>query len=141
MKIIENCNYLKKMSISIFSEIFFKYNLTFNELIIMIYLNENEKNTAKDIVDELLLTKSHVSTSIERLVNNGYIIRKQNVHDKKKINLNLTEKANKILEEAENKKHELKKIILEGLTEEEKIVGEKLFLKMCNNIKKYYDDK
>ena len=38
-----------------------KYNLTNNEVIILIYLSENTKNTAKDIVNEFLFSKSHVS--------------------------------------------------------------------------------
>ena len=143
MKVLENGNYIRKISNSIFYEIFQKYQLNFNELSIILFLNENktEKNTAKDIVEELLFTKSHVSTSVESLVNKKYIIRQSDKQDKKKIHLILTEKANIVLSDAEMKKEEFKKIVLENITDEEKEIGEKIFMKICNNIKKYYDEK
>ena len=74
-----------------------KYNLTNNEVIILIFLSENTKNTAKDIVDEFLFSKSHVSLSTDQLTRKGYI---KKIPDGKATRLLVTPKGQEVVYES-----------------------------------------
>lgn len=47
-----------------------KYDLTNNEIAIISYLSGNTADTASDIVNELLFSKSHISLSVDTLAKN-----------------------------------------------------------------------
>ena len=55
-------NYIKKVVEKSYYEMTRKYKLTNNEIAVISYLCEHEKDTATDIVNALLFSKSHVST-------------------------------------------------------------------------------
>ena len=109
-----------------------KYNLTNNEVIILIYLSENTKNTAKDIVDEFLFSKSHVSLSTEQLTSKGYIKKKP---DGKATRLLVTKKGQEVVNELKKQKEQFNKIIFKNFTKEEKETLDKLYHKILSNIK------
>ena len=69
-----------------------KYNLTNNEIAVVSYLSISEKDTASDIVNELLFSKSHVSLSVDS-GKKGLIEKVQDQQDKKISHLLLTEKS------------------------------------------------
>lgn len=108
-----------------------KYNLTNNEIIILIYLSENTKNTAKDIVEEFLFSKSHVSLSTDQLTSKGYI---KKVPDKKVIRLIVTSKGKKVINKLKKQKQQFDDIIFNNFTKEEKELLDKLHQKILNNI-------
>ena len=77
-KIYDNSyNYLRK-----------KYGLTMNEIMFLLYLDKHEKkNSAREIIDDLMTTKSHISKSIDSLAKENIIIRIPDEYDKKIIRL------------------------------------------------------
>ena len=111
-----------------------KYNLTNNEVIILIYLSENTKNTAKDIVNEFLFSKSHVSLSTEQLTSKGYI---KKIPAGKATRLLVTPKGKEIVDKLKKQKEQFNNIIFKDFTIEEKETLDKLYHKILNNIKNY----
>ena len=96
-----------------------KYNLKKMEYDILMFLYHNpEYNTAADIVRIRKSTKSHVSTALKVLEDRGYITKKTNENNKKRVELFLEDSANEMLQ---------------GLTQDEIKVCKKVFEKICRN--------
>lgn len=134
MKIIEQSQLIRKAKDKIFADIVKKYNLTSNEINILIFLNENIDNTATNIVNELLFTKSHVSFSIENLTKKGYIAKYVDDKNKKVVHLKLTDKSIPILKETNIKSKEFRDLMLNNISEEDKKIMEKVFKQMNENV-------
>lgn len=136
MKIIEQSQFIRKAKDKVFEEILNKYNLTNNELSILIFLYENEpeNNTASNIVRELLFTKSHVSLSVESLIKKEYIIKNIDKDDKKRYYLNLTKKANNIKDDYIKKKKEFLDLLFFDVEEKDKETMKRVFYQVQKNI-------
>lgn len=139
MKIIEQSQLIRKAKDKIFEDIFQKYNLTSNEVDILIFLKENTDDTATNIVNELLFTKSHVSLSVENLTKKGYITKYVDERNKKMVHLELTDKSIPILEETTVKKKKFMDLMFEHISEEDKKVMEKVFKQMNENVNHILD--
>lgn len=97
MEMFNYGNFIKKIVEKAYLEMTRKYNLTNNEIAVVSYLSISEKDTASDIVNELLFSKSHVSLSVDSLVKKGLIEKVQDQQDKKISHLLLTEKADPMI--------------------------------------------
>ena len=76
-----------------------QYGLTQMEYDILMFLHNNpQHNTAAEIVKIRKSTKSHVSTSLKKLENKGFIERIQSEDNKKHIEIVLLDKAELIVE-------------------------------------------
>lgn len=76
-----------------------RYGLTQMEYDILMFLHNNpQHNTAAEIVKVRKSTKSHVSTSLKKLENEGLIERIQSEDNKKHIEIVLLDKAELIVE-------------------------------------------
>lgn len=103
------------------------YGLTQMEYDILMFLHNNpQHNTAAEIVKVRKSTKSHVSTSLKKLENEGLIERIQSENNKKHIEIVLLDKAELIVEAGINAQKKFAKNVLSGLTEEE--------IHMCINV-------
>ena len=128
---------LKKYLESSFYDIRKKYNLTMNEILLLIYLLKNKnQNTARDVVDKINITKSHVSKSVESLVSKGIITRYQDKEDKKIIHLEILNKDSDIIKDIEQNNIEINIKILEGIPEEDIEVFKKCLKLIIENIYK-----
>ena len=107
-----------------------KFNLTQMEYAVLMFLHNNPQyNTAADIVRERKSTKSHVSTTLKLLEDNGFVMKKQSVDNKKRIEIVLLEQK------------EFIQNMFQGLTEEEMAIWKNIFVKMCNNAEKCLQDR
>lgn len=82
-----------------------------------------------------MISKSHVSYTVEKLKNKGYIIKVQDEKDKKKFHLKLTEKADNILKIIKSEQNKLNDISFKDITENEKKQFIQTFNKILNNTK------
>ena len=115
-----------------------QYGLTQMEYDILMFLHNNpQHNTAAEIVKIRKSTKSHVSTSLKKLENKGFIERIQNEDNKKHIEIVLLDKAELIVEAGINVQKQFAQNVLSGLTEEETHMCIKVFNKICNNAEEY----
>lgn len=97
-----------------------KYGLKNNEISILSYLSSNkDKNTASNIVTDLMFTKSHVSMSIDSLVKLGYIEKQADEKDKKIMHLLLREKANDVIADLQVARGKLNEQMFKGFSNEE----------------------
>ena len=99
--------------------------------------NNPQFNTAAEIVKVRKSTKSHVSTSLKSLENNGLIRRIQSEDNKKHIEIVLLDKAEIIVEAGLNMQKQFAQNVLNGLTEEERHMCIKVFDKICNNAEEH----
>ena len=115
-----------------------QYGLTQMEYDILMFLHNNpQHNTAAEIVKIRKSTKSHVSTSLKKLENKGFIERIQSEDNKKHIVIVLLDKAELIVEAGINVQKQFAQNVLSGLTEEETHMCIKVFNKICNNAEEY----
>ena len=78
MKIPVQAQVIKKLYDNSFDDLRIKYGLTMNEIMFLLYLDKNKaNNTASEIVENLVTTKSHISKSIDSLAKENIIIRNQ----------------------------------------------------------------
>lgn len=128
---------LKKIFDTTFEEIRKKYDLTMNEIVVLVYLinTENKKNTAKDIVDEIMTAKSHISKSVKLLEDKNIITRTYDYNDKKVIHLKIVNKDSEVIKEISQENSKINKRIVDGISSEELVILEKSLEKIKENIK------
>lgn len=111
-----------------------RYELTQMEYDILMFLHNNPQlNTAAEIVKIRKSTKSHVSTSLKKLENRGFVKRIQSEDNKKHIEIVLLDRAALIVEAGLNAQKQFAQDVLSGLTKEERHMCIKVFDKICNN--------
>lgn len=112
-----------------------EYNLRKIDLEIMIYLKGcGEKDTAKDIAATEMFTKGHISQSVSRMRDFGYIEVEQDKKDLRLQHLKLAEGARKILDDVMSVKREVEECVFAGITEEEKKLMQAVLQKINCNI-------
>ena len=72
------------------------------------------KESVSGLADCMNLSRPNISRSVDELVNAGYVNRKQDVHDRRNVNLTLTESGKKLIQSLllSNGKNMLEKFIL-----------------------------
>lgn len=142
MNITTRSQMLKIVFENAFDDIKKKYNLTITEIRILLFLAMNEnKDTAKDMTEDIMMAKSHISISVESLVNKKIVIKIQDKKDKKKMHLVICDNKKYIIEEILERQKNLTNSITQGLTTEEvkelKRLSEKVELNIKNLIEKF----
>lgn len=84
--------------------------------ILMFLANNPEFKTARDIVEVRKLKANLVSVNIDKLVNEGYLVRKNVEGDRRKVQLLCTDKAQPIISEASSCRNTLLNSFLQTST-------------------------
>lgn len=136
MNLLENTQIFKKLIDTSFLKISKEIDLTVNEIRVLLFLYQNEKlDIASDIVEKLMISKSHISFSVESLKNKGYIEKVLDTLNKKKLHLKLTSKAKKVVNLLDNEQNKLKDTLLQNIDEQEKKQLKDTFEKILKNAK------
>lgn len=136
MTFLEDIQVLKKAMDNLFYKVSKKTDLAVNEIRVLLFLHQNkELDIASEIVENLMISKSHVSHTVEKLKNKGYIIKVQDKKDKKKIHLKLTDKADNILKIIKYEQNKLNDILFKDINENEKKQFIQTFNKILKNTK------
>ncbi len=77
------------------------------------------KITQQELANELFCDKVQVVRIIDYLSLNGYVDRMQNLNDRRKYELNITDKARKVIPDIKNAIQKTSKIALTGLSQEQ----------------------
>lgn len=118
-KFLESLYVNKELHTVMFESICHKYHITLTELLILIFLNNYQLDTAKDIVKKLKIAKSHISSSIRDLEEKGYIECKYIGHDRRTIHLTVNESANEIISEGNTVLNQFTNVLIQGFSIEE----------------------
>lgn len=136
MSLLEEAQVLKKVMDNLLYKVSKKTDLTVNEIRVLLFLYQNEKcDIASSIVENLMISKSHVSASVETLKNKEYIKKIQDIKDRKKFHIKLTKKAESILTSIAQEQEELREELFDGIDAKEKRQFLKTFSKILKNAK------
>ena len=95
-----------------------EFNLSQTAFDILLFLANNpEYHTARDIVEVRRLKANLVSVNVDRLVNEGYLIREKIPGDRRKVKLTLTEKAAPVIQKGRDFQKEFFCALSEGISE------------------------
>lgn len=94
-----------------------------------------ENNTFTDILNSKEYSKSHVSASITRLIDRGYLIRENNENNKKVFYLKLKEKSSYTINEYKKYVKVFRKDALQGIPQEDIDNFMRLLEKINTNLK------
>lgn len=111
--------------------------LTVNEVHILQEIRKSNKKTMTDVARRLRVTLGTLTTSIERLVMKGYVTRKSDVKDRRKVLLNLTSPAMQVI----SLHNQFYKELVEGLHLDKEIDKQESFLQTLQDMNEYFKSK
>lgn len=118
-----------------------KHGITRMELDILLFLANNPCfDTATDIVEVRYLSKSQVSSSVKTLKERGYIRREYTENNKKTAHLRICEAAGAVVADGQRAQERFAAILLQGLSEEERVCIRRCFDHICRNIDRYFKE-
>lgn len=130
-----NLSKYKKLYEKKLCKIYEKYDLRKIDMEIIVYLaNSGNEDTAKDIANTNMFTKGHISQSVKRLNQLGFISIIQDEKDMRVQHLKLTGNVEPMIKELKSEKDKVASCVFAGVTDEENQVLAKVFEKMCDNI-------
>jgi MarR family transcriptional regulator for hemolysin len=111
-----------------------KYNISQLELDVIAFLENNPKyDTASDIVEMRLLSKSNVSQAIEMLIKKNMLCRNTDKIDRRKIHLQLQTGVNDIINEICDMQCGFKQILFNGFNNIERKQFSDMLLRISEN--------
>ncbi len=135
MKIPVQAQVIKKLYDNSFDDLRIKYGLTMNEIMFLLYLDKNKaNNTASEIVENLVTTKSHISKSIDSLAKRNIIIRIQDELDKKIIRLYISDTANDLLYDLRTREEIINRTITKGIPKDDLETFNRVLEQMKKNV-------
>lgn len=136
MSLFEDLQVLNKIIDRPLNKIAKETNLTLNEVRVLLFLYENEKlDIASEIVEKLMISKAHVSVSVETLVNKKYIEKIQDNKNKKKFHLKITRNSKDILDLLDVEIEKLKKDLTKDISKQDEEIFKKTIKKIIQNTK------
>ena len=116
------------------NELLLPYDLTYTQMIVMMYLWEVGESNVKEASEALLLDPSTLTPILKRLESKGYISRSRDGGDERILTIKATEKGYSLREAAAELPGEVHRII--GLTEEESKTLRSLIYKALDNMER-----
>ena len=112
-----------------------EYELSSGSYPYLLILRENEGISQNQISKELGFDKAMSARTITKLIELGYLNRKEDEADSRAYKLYLTEKAKDVIPKVLEEIHKLINLITENLDEEAKVITLDSLNKILNNIK------
>lgn len=111
-------------------------DITVDQCLLLIILDKNATYSQKEIAELIFKDNASITRIIELMVQKDYLIRKINESDRRKFNLELTEKGKKTIKLLTPIIHKNRQDALEGLSKNEIELLDKLLAKIISNCKK-----
>lgn len=135
LSFIVNMQRLKKLYDRFCRPVMTAFNLTKNEVDVLLFLANNKSyDTARDMVELRGLAKSQVCKSVDSLIRRRYLQGQQDPKDRRLIHLKLTPEAGPAVAQAQEAQRRFKTILYQGITPEEAAVLDKIFRQMWKNL-------
>ncbi|MGN0762009.1 MAG: MarR family winged helix-turn-helix transcriptional regulator, partial [Aristaeellaceae bacterium] len=97
-----------------------RYALTRMELDVLLFLGSNPGcDTAAQIVQLRMMTKSHISKAVEHLTEQGFLTQARDEQNRRRIHLTLTDAAQPVVSEAQQAQSRVITQMMAGVTPEE----------------------
>lgn len=125
----------KKFQETFYAPVAETYGLSLLDIRVLLYLADHQgADTAGDIVHAHHWTKSHVSKSIDELIELGYLERHTDAKDRRKVHLLVQEAAKPILKKMRAIRLQMYEALFQGISEEEVQVIRQVACKISANI-------
>lgn len=125
----------QKMYAAILEPVCRQYDLTRNELDVMLFLANNPGfDRAADIVAVRKIAKSHVSLSVSNLEKRGLLVREFEEGDRRAAHLRLTDDAVPVVRAGQHLQKQFFTKMFEGLSRKELQLWSNVLEKICKNI-------
>lgn len=112
-------------------------DLSMNEVHVLEAITKTKEPTMTNIAGRLRITVGTLTTAINRLVQKGYVDRKRDKDDKRKVYVFLTQKAYRIMKTHEEFHEEMINAVIQDMNLEE----DQILLRSLTNISKYFKEK
>jgi len=110
-------------------------DITIDQCLVLIILNNNTTSSQKEIAELIFKDYASITRMIELMVKKDYLIRSVNQSDRRKSDLEITEKGKKALKMLSPKIKENRQNALSGLSSLELVQLETLLQKIISNCK------
>lgn len=110
-------------------------DITVDQCLLLIMINQNSDYSQKEIAELIFKDNTSITRIIELMVKKEYLTRTINEVDRRKFNLEITEKGKKTIELLTPVIHRNRQIALEGLSENEIELLDKMLTKIISNCK------
>ena len=111
---------LVRLNEKVIGEVSKDHGINATEMGILLFLSGNPSlDTAKDIVENRMMTKSSVSRAVDSLVRQGYIRTREDASDRRIIHLVLEEKADPVIKLGMQAQEEAFFFLSRGISEKE----------------------
>lgn len=131
---------VKKLYENMYSRFMEEYDLTQNEIDVLLFLWKNEKyDTARDIAEYHHLSRSLISKSVDSLSRKDLLFIVQDQEDRRFIHLKLSPNAKGIVSKLYKIEKEFYKSLQKGISQEELKVFLSVLQKIRKNIRKEVD--
>lgn len=125
----------KKFQEAYFNEVIEKYALNLADIRVLLFLYEHESfDTAKDIVEKHYFAKSYVSKSVEKLIEKGFLERRNFKGDRRYVHLLVKEEAYPVIELIQQQKQKMSEQLFDGISPEYLSILREIAEKICSNI-------
>ncbi len=125
---------LRKLITKYVKPIMDEYGLKPVELDILEFITRENLTTAKDIMLRRHISKSHISKSLEHLLDKGLIGMTEDKRDHRIMRITLTEDSYKVISRVNEAYERCKDILLEGISEDELHIFREVIHRMNNNV-------
>ena len=137
IQLLLNGLHYKKLLESKICSIQEKYGLRKVDIEVLYYLATcGTKDTARDIREEMNLTKGHISQAVDRMQKMCILEQITDKDDRRYVHLQPTEHARSLMEEIKIVWEELNQSVFAGITAEEHQVLKNVAIKIKNNLEK-----
>jgi DNA-binding MarR family transcriptional regulator len=110
-------------------------DITVDQCLLLIMINKNSDYSQKEIAELIFKDNTSITRIIELMVKKEYLTRTINELDRRKFNLEITEKGKKTIELLTPVINKNRQIALEGLSEDEIELLDKILSKIISNCK------
>lgn len=108
------------------------------ELDVLLFLANNPAyDTAADMVRRRGLSKSHVSATVERLVQRGLLTRGADPADRRTVHLSPTPAAQKAIAQGRAAQEEIGRLMLRGVSTEDQAAFSRVLTQMLDNLRDF----
>lgn len=125
---------LRKLITKYVEPIMDEYGLRPVELDILEFITRENLSTAKEIMHKRHISKSHISKSLEHLLEKGFINMTEDENDHRILRITLTDDSYKVINSVNNAYEKCRCVLLQGISEEEQNIFSEVIHKMNNNV-------
>lgn len=114
---------------------FAEYDLKPWQVMILFVLNHNVGFSQRELAAKLNLTPPTITSAIQKMEKQGYIVRKPDEKDQRVMRLYVTDKSRECTDNIMAVVHHMEEVMFRGFSMEERLLFRRLLLQMRDNMK------